>query len=218
MRRSAHTDPSVDPAPTPEQLPLLRLPNALPGHLSDQRFGVTAESGEEVTQRAVLVIVVAPAHTFSSSTFLRASHVGLGEGYDHGLGLRRRCRGNDAMPPPRRCFSMSSRPSCATGFSAPSAWKRPSGLRQGRRDEDLPALGHRQPRPETPAPKAHLPRRRSLRRRVTSNPTNRLDFSSLRGENTTREGLVDQLRTSWNSLLGWLREAEAWSLAAEAGK
>ncbi len=30
--------------------------------------------------------------------------------------------------------------------------------------------------------------------------------------------MVDQLRTSWNSLLGWLREAQVWSLAAEAGE
>jgi hypothetical protein len=29
--------------------------------------------------------------------------------------------------------------------------------------------------------------------------------------------MVDQLRASWNSLLRWLREAQAWSLAAEAG-
>jgi hypothetical protein len=30
--------------------------------------------------------------------------------------------------------------------------------------------------------------------------------------------LVDQLRGSWNLLLSWLREVQAWSLAAEVGE
>ena len=29
--------------------------------------------------------------------------------------------------------------------------------------------------------------------------------------------MVDQVRMSWNSLLAWLREVQAWSLAAEVG-
>lgn len=32
-----------------------------------------------------------------------------------------------------------------------------------------------------------------------------------------KELMVDQIRTSWNSLLGWLREAHAWSRAVEKG-
>jgi len=32
------------------------------------------------------------------------------------------------------------------------------------------------------------------------------------------EELVDQLRGSWNSLLAWLRDVQAWSLAAEVGE
>jgi hypothetical protein len=30
--------------------------------------------------------------------------------------------------------------------------------------------------------------------------------------------MVDQVRRSWNSLLAWLREVQAWSLAAEVGE
>ena len=30
--------------------------------------------------------------------------------------------------------------------------------------------------------------------------------------------MVDQLRGSWNSLLTWLRDVQAWSLAAEVGE
>jgi len=30
--------------------------------------------------------------------------------------------------------------------------------------------------------------------------------------------MVDQLRGSWNSLLAWLRDVQAWSLAAEVGE
>jgi hypothetical protein len=30
-------------------------------------------------------------------------------------------------------------------------------------------------------------------------------------------GMVDQLRASWNSLLSWLREVQAWGLADESG-
>jgi hypothetical protein len=29
--------------------------------------------------------------------------------------------------------------------------------------------------------------------------------------------MVDQLRTSWNPLVSWLRDVQAWSLGAEVG-
>jgi hypothetical protein len=38
-------------------------------------------------------------------------------------------------------------------------------------------------------------------------------------ENIFQEILrVDQLRESWNLLLSWLRDVQAWSLAAEVGE
>jgi hypothetical protein len=43
-------------------------------------------------------------------------------------------------------------------------------------------------------------------------------YEELRHFTTSKERLVDQLRMGWNSLLGWLREAQAWSLAAEVGE
>jgi hypothetical protein len=30
--------------------------------------------------------------------------------------------------------------------------------------------------------------------------------------------MVEQVRTSWNSLLAWLREIQSWSLAADVGE
>ena len=47
-------------------------------------------------------------------------------------------------------------------------------------------------------------------------PLTALTFSGLGPEKAPREGLVDQLREGWNSLLDWLREVQAWNQPAEA--
>lgn len=63
-----------------------------------------------------------------------------------------------------------------------------------------------------------LPEGVTFNGKALGTPATALIFRLLSPNRTGKAELVDQLRGSWNSLVLWLREVQAWSLAEEVGE